>query len=770
MRYGVELRRHWRAWVAVALLAGLAGGVLVAAAAGARRTDSTLARYEAAYLFRNARVWDCRVVARCAHFEHLSGVAAGSIGEEPPFQPLNARGRPLLFGLGMNPYTHFGMGMNLYASVDGKDGVTLDKWKLLSGRAPNEHRASEALLDSRAARTFGVTSGDTIRVRIWGRRFRLKVVGVVASTDPVSNPGGVIRLTPAFYRAHPNRPFVDGFLDVRLTRGAAGFPAFRRLVQRQGGNIEYDQIEQSSEIQDSIHELAQALWLGVGAGAVLVFLLVAQSLSRLSVAASTQYPTLRAVGMTSRQLLALGIARAATIALAASAVTVGVALALSPFAPIGYARELEPVPGFDIDPLVLALGGTAVLAGVAMAGALAAWRAAPGVRALPTEGAGRVRLADALARWGAPAPVATGVRLALARRRGTKALSAGSALAGVTLAVVVTTAALTFSASLHHLFSTPRLFGQNWDYRTDLTQNDSQNWVLASADRRISALAMGDDKTTVQVNGREVDAWAFYQTKGSIQPTILSGHAPRSHDQVALGTKTMRALGVRIGQKVDVAGPLLHFRPRVVGRVVLPSTYNNQVGEGLYLKPYALFYRAGVGDKAVLLARIRPGANRARTLTQLYRWFGGALPGLPAPVADFGGVNQLPAAISVVLVAVGLAALAQTLVTVVRSRRRDLAILKTLGFDRRQLLTTVVWQTTTLAAIGLLIGLPVGDALGRWTWNLFADQLGVVPEAVTPIPLLLLLVPAAIALANLVAIVPARIAARTRPAIVLRAE
>ncbi len=67
-------------------------------------------------------------------------------------------------------------------------------------------------------------------------------------------------------------------------------------------------------------------------------------------------------------------------------------------------------------------------------------------------------------------------------------------------------------------------------------------------------------------------------------------------------------------------------------------------------------------------------------------------------------------------------------------------------------------------------GLPLGDVLGRWAWNLFAEQLGVVPEAVTPVPLLLLIVPGAIALANLVAIVPGRIAARTRPALVLRAE
>jgi ABC-type lipoprotein release transport system permease subunit len=85
-------------------------------------------------------------------------------------------------------------------------------------------------------------------------------------------------------------------------------------------------------------------------------------------------------------------------------------------------------------------------------------------------------------------------------------------------------------------------------------------------------------------------------------------------------------------------------------------------------------------------------------------------------------------------------------------------------------LATVAWHATTLAAIGLLLGLPIGDALGRWAWNTFANQLGVVPVAVTPLPWLLAVVPCTIALASLVATIPGRIAARTQPALVLRAE
>jgi ABC-type lipoprotein release transport system permease subunit len=87
-----------------------------------------------------------------------------------------------------------------------------------------------------------------------------------------------------------------------------------------------------------------------------------------------------------------------------------------------------------------------------------------------------------------------------------------------------------------------------------------------------------------------------------------------------------------------------------------------------------------------------------------------------------------------------------------------------------QLIATVAWQATTFATLGLVIGLPLGIAAGRWTWYLFAEQIQVVPEPVTPIPLVLLVVPAAVLIANLVATLPSWSAARTRPAAVLRAE
>ena len=65
---------------------------------------------------------------------------------------------------------------------------------------------------------------------------------------------------------------------------------------------------------------------------------------------------------------------------------------------------------------------------------------------------------------------------------------------------------------------------------------------------------------------------------------------------------------------------------------------------------------------------------------------------------------------------------------------------------------------------------PLGIILGRWGWTALADDLGTVAEPIVPAVAVLLAVPVVIALVNVVAFVPGRIAARLRPAVVLRSE
>jgi ABC-type antimicrobial peptide transport system permease subunit len=72
--------------------------------------------------------------------------------------------------------------------------------------------------------------------------------------------------------------------------------------------------------------------------------------------------------------------------------------------------------------------------------------------------------------------------------------------------------------------------------------------------------------------------------------------------------------------------------------------------------------------------------------------------------------------------------------------------------------------------VALLVGVPVGVAVGRWTWQLFASTLGVATAATVPLDVLLLAVPVALLVVAAVAAVPSWKAGRLPTATVLRIE
>jgi ABC-type lipoprotein release transport system permease subunit len=146
------------------------------------------------------------------------------------------------------------------------------------------------------------------------------------------------------------------------------------------------------------------------------------------------------------------------------------------------------------------------------------------------------------------------------------------------------------------------------------------------------------------------------------------------------------------------------------------------------------------------------------------------VPSKPNDLVNFGRVQNFPLFLALLVALMAAATLAHVLVTSIRRRRRDLAILKTLGFQNGQLTTTLAWQSTTLAIIAILIGVPLGVAAGRWVWTTFADQLGILPSPAVPVMALFIIIPATVLLANVIAYLPGRAAGRVKAATVLRTE
>ena len=142
----------------------------------------------------------------------------------------------------------------------------------------------------------------------------------------------------------------------------------------------------------------------------------------------------------------------------------------------------------------------------------------------------------------------------------------------------------------------------------------------------------------------------------------------------------------------------------------------------------------------------------------------------PADIVNYRSMASTPAVLGAALGAGAVIALGLTLTASVRRRRRDLALLKTLGFTRRQLAATVAWQSSVAVLIGTVAGIIIGIAIGRLLWNAFAHEIRAVPAPAVPAAAIVFLALGALLLANIVAAVPGRLAARTPPASLLRAE
>jgi hypothetical protein len=778
----------------LAVAAAVAGGLVIALAAAGQRTATAHHRYRLASNAADAYVdpgfafgddtLDLRRVARLPQVRHAEFSALLAV------IATNRRGRPV-YPAGPNS-------VEFIVPTDGRPRDTIDAPKLLRGRVPIPGRPDEALADSGAAATLGLDVGDRLLVRlvshdqlvhhtdeIWvdldprtahvGPLATVRIVGVSASARP-SVDGGQVHLAAAFYRAHGGRglgAFVRE-METTLKRGPADLKPFAAGVQAIAGKRPYGYFESSGsrvEVPRSISLLAQALRLLAVLGGVAGLLLIGQALARQAVVDSAGQDTLRALGMSRRQLLGLAAARAAVIAVPAAVLAAGIAYALSAATPFGWARELEPDPGLVFDAGIILPGAAAVLIVVlAMATAAGAWMLRRRPAAAPARAPGV--LPAVLARARLSPPVWTGVRMALVGRGGGAPVPVRSTLAAAVLAVAVSATSLVFAASLHHLLHTPPQYGQTWDFEASGGGPPLAPSLVAELvrDPGVASIATGA-LGPIGVDGRTTGVIAEDDVSGTFRPTVLAGRPPRAAGEIALGSRFAARLHRRVGDSVAVHVGTRTARLRVVGLVVVPATKWGKLGDGAIMRFRAL-HRLQPGQEAnAAWIRVRPGAGRAAVLARLQvRTDGPSSAVIPADVTSFGGVGGMPGLITAVFAVAAAAALAHALLTSVRTRRRDIAVLMTLGFTRPQVVRTVATQATTIALAGLLVGLPLGIGAGRLLWTVFADHLGVVPEAATPLAAMLLVVPAALLVANLVAAVPAMSAARTRPALVLHAE
>jgi predicted lysophospholipase L1 biosynthesis ABC-type transport system permease subunit len=180
--------------------------------------------------------------------------------------------------------------------------------------------------------------------------------------------------------------------------------------------------------------------------------------------------------------------------------------------------------------------------------------------------------------------------------------------------------------------------------------------------------------------------------------------------------------------------------------------------------------RRGI-DYAVLTRSVPGPAGDAALTRHIHQYPGDAVrPEKPTELVNFGESVNFPLLFGAMLSLFGAATLVHLLLVSMSRRRTETGLLKVIGFVRRQIAAAVCWQATTVALVGLIVGVPLGVLAGRLVWRDFAINVGVVPVAVVPPLLLAALAVAVLAAANVLAVGPALLATRSRPGELLRAE
>jgi len=841
-RSRATLQRRWGGYLTVVLLVGLVGGLAMGAVGAARRTQSA---FPTALAATDASDLDVQIgtvggfalnasspaqqraqlrgIAQLPDVEHVEAYINLLVG------PLSRDGTPDLPQAAQdNAVDAIGSVNDMYFH---QDRVTVSE-----GRMPDPGSDDEFVATAEAAHLLGWHLGEVVPFGAFTLQqatsagfakskpyFRVsaKLVGTVVFasqvvSDDVDRSPTYVLFTPAL-TSRASRSALYPYYGLLLDHGNADVAAVEQEIIHLLPSGDTYNFHVTSVVEGEVERATkpESIALGVfGAIAGLAALLIAgQAIGRRLGTDAEDLGVLRALGAGPAMTMADGLVGMLGAVVLGSVMALLVAVALSPLAPIGPARPLDPSPGFAFDWTVLGTGLLVLVAGLGALSVALAYRSAPhrADRRRKLSRSPVSSLARAAAACGAPSPAVTGTRFALERGQGRTAVPVRSALVGSVLALVVVVATLTFGSGLRTLVTHPALYGWNWSYAIEEVGGGSippKADALLDHDPDVASWAKFDF-ANAQIDGQTVPI-LLGEAGAAITPPILSGHRLEANDQIVLGAATLAQLHKRVGETVTVT----YGTPRdfpvyvppthvvVVGTATLPAVgksgyLHTSMGTGALvsvgIEPPA-FRRAltspdpNENGADMIAVQLRNGVATAAGLSSLQGIANAATKIMAADPIESGStyvvlavqqpaeiVNYRSTGATPVILASGLAAgagvaLGLTLVASVRRRRRDLALLKTLGFTRRQLAATVAWQASVAAVIGAVIGVPLGIALGRWLWDLFARAIFAVPDATVPVLQVVLVAVGAVVLANIVAAVPGRMAARTRTALLLRAE
>jgi hypothetical protein len=825
-RFRATFTHRWAGYLGLVILIALTGGLAMGAIAAGRRTRAAFPAFLAstnpsdlsAEFSGTGNSYDPIAITKVRNLAHVKHVEV--------FAVLDA-------GV-INPDGSSATDPTRIAIAGSVDGALFDqdRFAVTQGRMANPDRANEVVVSQLVADTLGLHVGQTLTIGIItsdaptpipGKRVDLHqridatVVGIgklnsEVVQDDVGRFPTYIVATPALTRSLLDCCVAWTWIGFQLDRGNADVATVEReYVATLAPDVGY-QFRVAAQVTDQAQRAIEPeviALIAFGAIAAAASLVIAgQAIGRQLRTNREDLDVLRALGADSTMITIDALPGIVGAIVLGALLAAGVAIAMSSFAPIGPVRAVDPSPGIAVDWTVIGAGAALLIVGLGGLAVAGAYRNAPhriarrvGRRTERTSVGARAATASGL-----PVPAVVGIRFALEPGRGRTSVPVRSAIAGTALAVVLVVATVTFGNSLATLVSHPALYGWDWSYALESTDGYGPIPPLGQSmldhDPNVAAWT-GVYLGTIDIDGQAVPG-IFGSTHAELTPPILRGHTFDTADQIVLGAATLAQLHKSLGDTVTLSygnanGTFSPKQLRIVGTATMPAVgpldgLHSSMGTGALLSsdviPAAARDRFGAfSGPNMIFVRFRAGADSATAVKSLQQiadsvnktmvantaTAGGAsiyvLPVQhPAEIVNYRSMGATPTVLAAGLAAGAVAALGLTLTASVRRRRRDLALLKTLGFTRRQLASVVAWQASVAAVIGIVVGVPVGVVLGRWLWILFARQIFAVPQPIVPVWSVVLVAIGALVVANAMAALPGRRAARTPTALLLRAE
>ncbi|HVE45617.1 MAG TPA: FtsX-like permease family protein [Acidimicrobiales bacterium] len=758
------LRARWRAMSTLSLIVGAVTGIVLAFAAGAERTASAPDRYTAA----SRGGYDAEVQQESGRprTSEVAGLPGVSSIEALTF----------VFGGLADPEGAPVPDALVFTGSHRALGTRLTAGREPSPESRTEFVATRSFVDAKGVKLgarldlFTITQeqADTAGFDAFGtegaarRSLEAVLVGVVDGPAQL-NDATPLAVMPISLLDDPDIGVASTIMAVEL-RAGTNRDDFRDVLDTlpNGDQLSVEPFELiSAEVRTAVDGQARGLWVLAAVGAIAALVVLGQFVTREVRLSAAEMPRLEAIGFNRRQLLAEQVGRALVPVLAGTALAVAVATGLSPAFPNGFVRRIEPHPGLRFDATVLALGAAGML--VAVLG----WVVVTLALARPVARAGQPSpVVEAVAVRSGNSAFSTGFRFAFTRSRRDRGSIRGT-VAGMLVTAAVVVGAMVFGSSLGRLLTDEARFGYNFDAGFgsggDTVPDDVRDRFRRDPDvAGLTLYGIGQGR----VGRMTLGLAGFELVKGYVAPKMLTGRLPASEDEIALGRLAAKSLGAGVGDQVTIKGPGPARRFRVTGLAVVPSV------EGL----------DGVGQDGVVtmraLARLDPEIQpSAATVTFREGAPAGTAERLgvgpfsdPVVITNLARIRSIPFVLAGLVGALAVLTVVHVMVTSVRHRRRDVAVLRSLGADSRWISRVVHWQATTFSLVPLALGVPIGLVAGRLLFRTFADAVGTVPDASFPYALLAVVTLGMVVLANAVTVVPARRARRSAAAPLLSSE